>query len=223
MRIPAALLFFLGQVPALSESPSLEGILAKMDQKGETLRSMSARISQKKWTEILQEFDAGESGRFYFLKEKGSLYLRKEITHPQENVLVIGQGTVLFYQPRIRQAQRYQLGKHGDKAEFLLLGFGSDRAALKQAYHIRLLQQETLDGRLTYVLELAPRSSQVSAYFSKIMLWVDSQWWVPIQQKLVEPSQDYLLIRFEDIRLNDKISRSRFELKLPPGVKVIGQ
>lgn len=205
-----------------AQTSSLEEVLAKMDQEGAGLRSMSARITQKKWTHILEEFDKGESGYFYFLRERDQVFLRKDVLTPQENTLIIRQGTVWFYQPRIKQAQRYNLGRNRDKAEFLLLGFGSNQEALKETYKIQLLKQESIDGRQTYVLELTPRSDQVSAYFSKIVLWVDAALWVPIQQKLVEPNHDYLLIRFDDIKLNDRISRSRFDVKLPREVKVIG-
>ena len=36
--------------------------------------------------------------------------------------------------------------------------------------------------------------------------------WVPIQQKLVEPTQDHLLIRFQDLELNPKLSKGDFNV-----------
>ncbi len=82
-----------------AESLTLEQVLTKIDQVGASLRSMSSSISQRRWTDILQEFDQGESGRFYFLKEKDEIYLRKEIDNPQKNTLIISEGTLLYYQP----------------------------------------------------------------------------------------------------------------------------
>ena len=156
-----------GNVP---ESLNLEQILTKIDQRGQTLHAMSSVIIQKRWTEILQEFDEGEKGKFYFLKERGNVYLRKDISNPQENTLVIGEGKVLFYQPRIKQVQRYNLGERRNRAEFLLLGFGSNKDALKEAYNIRFLKREKIEGRVTYSLELVPKSDKVSAYFSTIVM-----------------------------------------------------
>ena len=205
-----------------AQSLTLEQVLGKIDQRGGTLRSMSSSISQKKWTQILEEFDQGESGKFYFLREEGNVYLRKDIPKPQQNTLLIKEGAVLFYQPKIKQVQKYNLGEKRDRAEFLLLGFGTDKDVLKKTYNIRLLRKERLQGRETYHLELTPKSDQLSAYFSKIELWVDTKLWVPIQQKLVEPSEDYLLIQFDDIVLNPQIPRSRFDLKLPKDVNVVG-
>lgn len=216
--------FLLGSGSGSFAQPplTLEQILVKIDEKGARIRSMSARISQKKWTDVLEEFDQGEQGHFYFLKGKDGVYLRKDIMHPQQSHLVIRGGTVTFYQPKIKQAQKWDLGRNRDKAEFLLLGFGSEKARLRETYRIQLLEQEPLQRRETYVLELTPKSRQVSAHFPKIFLWVDSQLWIPVQQKLVEPNRDYLLIRFEEIKLNDKISKSRFKLKLPSDVQVVG-
>ncbi len=205
-----------------SESLTLEQILIKIDERGKTLRAMSSVIIQKRWTDILEEFDEGEKGKFYFLREQGKVYLRKDISQPQENTLVIREGKVLFYQPRIKQVQSYDLGQRRNRAEFLLLGFGSDKDALKETYDIRLLKKEEIEGRETYSLELVPKSEKVSAYFSAIVIWVDSTLWVPIQQKLMEPTQDFLLIRFQDIRLNPKMRKSHFELKLPKDVTVVG-
>jgi outer membrane lipoprotein-sorting protein len=227
MRLGSFLVLLLGSLclaaSSSAQSPSLDQILSRMDQTGAGLHSMSCQISQKKWTDILEEFDKGESGRFYFLKKNGKVYLRKDIAQPQENSLVIADGKVTFYQPRIKQAQEYNLGKNKDKAEFLLLGFGSNKEALKNAYAIRLVGDETVRGRLCHILELTPKSERVSAFFPKIVLWIDSQMNVPIRQKLVEPTKDYLLIDFEGIQLNPPIPDSLFHMKLPKDVKIVGQ
>lgn len=208
-----------GMVP---QSLTLEEVLTKIDQRGSTLKSMSSSISQKKWTDILEEFDQGESGRFDFLKDGDKIYLRRDIMKPQPNSLVVRDGEVLFFQPKIKQLQKYDLGQGHDRAEFLLLGFSSNKEAMREAYDMRLGEKEMIGGRETYLLELTPKSEKVSAYFSQIVLWIDVELWVPIQQKLVEPTRDYLLIRFDDINLNPKITKSRFELKIGDDVQVVG-
>jgi outer membrane lipoprotein-sorting protein len=199
----------------------LDRILTEMDRVGQRLKSMAADIEQRKWTDILGEYDEGERGRFLFLREDGQVLLRKEIAEPTVNTLVVREGKVLFYQPSIKQAQEYRLGRHGDKAEFLLLGFGADKEELSQTYEISLLGEEDLDGRHTYKLELKPRSDQVSAFFVRIFLWVDSERWVPVRQQLVEPTRDHILIAFRNITLNPRLSRSNFDVRIPRDVEVI--
>lgn len=206
---------------AAEAPPSLESVLENMDRRGGDLRSMSARIVQKKWTDILEEFDQEERGDFHFLRDNDAIRLRRDITEPGVSTLLINDGKGTFYQPLLKQANRYDLGARKDRAEFLLLGFTSKKEALREAYAIRWLGPEMIGDRQTYVLELTPRSDKVSAFFSRVVLWVDGRLWVPIQQKLVEPTRDYLLIRFEDVRLNLDLPASRFELDLPSDVNVI--
>lgn len=202
-------------------APSLESVLEEMDRRSANLRSMSANIVQQKWTDILEEFDQEERGVFHFLREKEAIRLRRDITEPGRSTLLINDGKGIFYQPLLKQANRYDLGARKDRAEFLLLGFVSQKEALHKAYSIRWLGPEMVGDRQTYALELTPRASRHSAYFSRIVLWVDGRLWVPIQQKLEEPTRDYLLIRFEDVRLNLNLPASRFDLELPPDVNVI--
>ena len=206
---------------AAEAPPGLESVLENMDRRGANLRSMSARIVQKKWTDILEEFDQEERGDFHFLRDNDAIRLRRDITEPGVSTLLINDGKGTFYQPLLKQANRYDLGARKDRAEFLLLGFTSKQEALREAYAIRWLGPEMIGDRQTYVLELTPRSDKVSAFFSRVVLWVDGRLWVPIQQKLVEPTRDYLLIRFEDVRLNLDLPASRFELDLPSDVNVI--
>lgn len=212
----------LAQESPGAASLALEQVLARMEEHGGALRSLSCDLSQKKWTHILEEFDPEERGRFYFLREGGRVHLRRDLEHPQESWLVISDGKLTFYQPRIKQALRRDLGQDGDRAEYLLLGFGSDPEALKESYEVQLVGQEKVGQRETHVLELSPRSPRVSAIFSKIVLWVDADLWVPVQQQLVEPTRDYQLIRFENIQLNPRLSRSLFEAKLPAETRVVG-
>jgi outer membrane lipoprotein-sorting protein len=201
---------------------TLDDVLERMSKRGSKIVSFRADIVQKKWTEILEEFDAGESGSLRFLKKNDQLFLRKDIDEPQPNHLLIADGEVVFYQPKIKQAQKYQLGNNKNKAEFLLLGFGTSREALDEAYEMRLLGEGEVAGKKTYNLELIPKSDQVSAYFSRIELWVDSKMWLPVQQKLMEPTEDYLMVTFSGIEINPKLSKGDFELKIPKNVKVVG-
>ena len=76
--------FFGNFLPGMaSQALTLEEILTKIDQRGSTLKSMSASIDQKKWTDILEEFDRGESGRFDFLKDGDKIFLRRDIVKPK--------------------------------------------------------------------------------------------------------------------------------------------
>ncbi len=224
LAVPLLVVVATALAGGLAAAPSLtlDQVLGNIEKRGGQLKSMSAAITQKKWTDILGEYDAGESGTLLFLKQDGKVYIRKDIDRPVANHLVINDGRIVFYQPGIRQAQVHEMGSNRDKAEFLLIGFGTSRRALEEAYEIKLVGAEKVAGKDTVAIELTPRSDQVSAYFQKIVLWLDTTTWVPIQQKLVEPTEDHLLVGFDQIKLNPKLSKSDFELKLPKDVHLVG-
>jgi outer membrane lipoprotein-sorting protein len=66
---------------------------------------------------------------------------------------------------------------------------------------------------------LKPKSASAGAFFATITLWIKKSSGVPIQQKLQEPSGDYLLVVFSDEKLNPKISEAKFEQKLPADIE----
>ena len=205
-----------------AQDENLDKILAQMESKGGRVKSMTASLNQQKWTAILEEFDQGESGRFLFLKAKGKVFLRREISKPQPSSLVISDGQAIFYQPILKQAHHHRIGNCRDKTEFMILGFGSDRESLERAYEISLLGEEKLDEVKTYQLVLLPRSEKAQAYFTRIILWIDSKRWIPVQQKLVEPTDDYILVRFHDIVLNPTLSPRDFKIKFPKDTQIVG-
>jgi outer membrane lipoprotein-sorting protein len=69
----------------------------------------------------------------------------------------------------------------------------------------------------TYVLDLKPRAGQ-SGLFSAIRLYVDEARFVPVQTRLTEPTGDFTTVRFEKMRINEKLPPGAFELSLPKGV-----
>jgi len=210
-------------VPAIESraGDQLERVLKQMDDVGKKFRSFTAGFTAKKYTAVLQEFDTPESGKFYYARAKdGSALLRREQTSPADKVLTIKGGVLTVYQPGIKQAQIVSLGKNKDKAEFLALGIGQSPAKLQETFDIGYQGTETINGSECAALVLKPKSQSVAAYFSSVTLWIKRSNGIPIQQKLQEPSGDYVLMNFFDERLNLDIPASEFEQKLPKGVEV---
>jgi outer membrane lipoprotein-sorting protein len=202
-----------------NQSGELQTVLKQMETVGKNFRSFSARFSQKKYTAVLKEFDTPESGEFYYARAKdGSALLRKEVTSPGKSILTIKGEVATVYQPAIKQAQVYNLGKNKDKAEYLALGIGQSPASLMENFNISYHGSEPINGAPCSVLLLNPKNPKAAAFFSAITLWIKKTTGVSVQVKLQEPSNDYLLINFLDEKLNAKIPDSKFEQKLPGGV-----
>lgn len=207
---------------AASDDADLKQVLALMNKFGQTFRSFTAQLAQKKYISVLKEFDQEEKGVFYYERGRNNLArLRKEISQPTPSIATIDNGVLIAYEPKVKQARRIDLGKDKDKAEFLAIGIGQSPARLEETFNLKLLGVETLQGQKTYQLELRPKSAKASAFFSSIVLWVDSVRGMPIQQKFMEPNGDYTLVTFSHIKINVKIPPGTFQLKLPKGVQFI--
>lgn len=204
-----------------SNRGSLEQVLEQMETVGKSFRNFSSNFTQKKYTAVLREFDTPESGEFYYARAKdGSALLRQEVVSPGKRILTIKDGIATVYNPVIKQAQVINLGKNKDKAEYLALGLGQSPAKLQSTFEIEYQGTEQVGGIACSILLLKPKSASVSAYFSAITLWVKNATGVPIQQKLQEPSGDYLLVNFSNEKLNTKIPDTKFEPQLPQGIEI---
>ena len=80
---------------------------------------------------------------------------------------------------------------------------------------------ETVDGVKTARLNLVPRNEKLKASITNIILWLDPQRDVSLQQKFIEPGENYRLTHYTDIELNPKISNDVFELKTPAGTTTV--
>jgi outer membrane lipoprotein-sorting protein len=206
---------------AKSSSAALDQVLERMGSVGKTFRSFQADFTQRQYVAVLKEFEDPGSGFFIYARANdGSALIRQEFKAPGYKILTIKGGVALFYQPSLKQAMKYNLGKHKDKAEFLALGVGQSPAKLRETFNIEYRGEEAVDGVSCSVLLLIPKSSSVAAYYSAITLWIRKSDSVSIQQKLQEPSGNYLINKFSSVRLNAKISESQFEQTLPKGVEI---
>jgi len=206
---------------AKSSASALDQVLERMGSVGKTFRSFQADFTQRKYVAVLKEFENPESGMFIYARANdGSALIKQEFKAPGHRILTIKGGVALVYQPSLKQAMKYNLGKNKDKAEFLALGIGQSPAKLRESFNIEYRGEEAVDGIPCSVLLLVPKSSSAAAFFSAITLWIRKSNSLSIQQKLQEPSGDYLINKFSSEKLNPKISESQFEQTLPKGVEI---
>jgi outer membrane lipoprotein-sorting protein len=203
------------------QETELQRTLNQMDSVGKSFRSFTARISQKKYTAVLKEFDMPETGQLYVARSRdGSTLLRRDISSPGKSTLTIKEGTAIYYQPEIKTAQIYDLGKNKDKAEYMAAGIGQPPTSLQKDFEITYQGTESVNGTACSILLLKPKSQKVAALFSSITLWISKSSGLPLQDKFQEPGGDYLLVTFSDEKFNPKISRSMFDQRLPSDVGI---
>jgi outer membrane lipoprotein-sorting protein len=195
---------------------SLDDILKQMDREAAQFQSLTATIERTKVTVVVND-RSSETGQMD-VRRDGKM--RIDLASPDQKTILRDGDHIYIYTPKIRRVEEYDIGKHRDVVDqLLLLGFGTTGENLKKEYLITLQGEENADGERVARLELTPRSDEVRKQISKIELWLNEANWIPAQQQFYETgSGDYSVIRYQNVARNVPISDARFRSAWPKGV-----
>jgi outer membrane lipoprotein-sorting protein len=214
----AAVAWFLVFPSTLVAGPlTLDDVVRQMDREQGQFQSLTASIERTKVTLVVNDRST-ESGKIE-IRRDGKM--RIELFYPDQKTVLRDGDHIYIYSPKIRRVEDYDVGKHRDLVDqLLLLGFGTSGENLKKSYLITLQGEETLNGQQKVVrLELTPRSDDVRKQISRIDLWLNEANWLPAQQQFYETgSGDYSIIRYLNVARNVPISDARFRPSWPKGV-----
>jgi outer membrane lipoprotein-sorting protein len=196
-----------------TDSAGLERILTQMDATAKNFKTTEATVLWDQYQKVIDETET-EKGRIYFRREGGEIQMAADFVAPDKKYVIYSGGRVQVYQPKIDQVNEYNAGKNrSDVESFLVLGFGGGGHDLIKSYDVKFLGSETVNGVATGKLELVPKSARLKNNFPRILLWIDSARGISVQQQFFELSGDYRLIKYSDIRMNQKLPDSAFKLK----------
>ncbi len=201
---PAFFLACLAAAPADAGS-----VLRSLEHAGRALQTMQAAFVETKVLVLLD--DRTESRGSVVLQVPGRLRWNYEA--PSPGTMIVKDGKYVRYFPTSKQVFRGAAKGEAD----LLVGFGPAAAGLGGKYEVTLVGEETVGARAAHVLDLEPRPGR-GGLFAGIRLWVDKERSVPVQTRLTEPTGDHTTIRFERVRLNEKLPAGAFDVKLPGDV-----
>jgi len=200
---------------------SLESVLTRMDQTAAAFKTAEADFVWDQYQSVVQETDT-QAGTIYFRRNSKDLEMAANITKPDQKYVLFSKGNVSVYQPKMDQVTEYSAGKNkADFESFLVLGFGGRGHDLQKTFDVTYKGDETVQGTATSKLELVPKSQRGKNISAKIVLWIDNARGVSVQQQFFEPSGDYRLAKYSNIKLNTKITDDVFKLKTTPNTKVV--
>lgn len=204
-----------------SNDQELERVLSEMDAAAERFRSAQATFVWEHFQKVVEESDS-QNGRIYFRRTGGEVQMAADITQPDPKYLLLSEGKVQLYQPKIEQVTVYNMAKYRDQVEsFLLLGFGAGGHEMLKSYDVKYLGTAKLGDANTANLDLVPKPQSMRNKISHIALWIDPAKGVSLQQQIFEPSGDYRLTKYSDIQLNQKLPESAFKLKTTGKTKFV--
>lgn len=197
---------------------NVQQVLSRMDKAATEFKSMTAQVTYLQHTQVLGEDDT-ETGTVTMKKvQQGEVQGRVDFTAPDRKIVTFEKRKAQEYFPKINTLQIYDLAKHGEQLDkFLMIGFGSSGTELAKDYDVTVLGTE--NG--TIHLQLIPKTAETRKYIQKMELWIPDQGGpYPLREKIYEPSGDYRLVTYTDLKINPPLPGDALQLKLPAGVKI---
>ncbi|MCA2969969.1 MAG: hypothetical protein INH43_15755 [Acidobacteriaceae bacterium] len=204
----------------LRAAETLDQVRARMDSAANAFVSLTADVEKVTYTAVIRDTQT-ESGTFKLKKVKtGDLRVRMEIAKPNVKSIALSRNKYELYLPNIRTVQEFDLGKYRSLVDqFLLLGFGTPTRELLKSYDMKVLGAETLNGRATTKVELVPKAAGVREHLKRVEMWIPLTDGNPVQQKFYQPSGDYFLSAYTNVKVNPTIADADLALNLPKGTK----
>ena len=204
---------------APSADAQLDAVLARMDEASAAFKGFAADVRKVSHTEVVN-IDEVDSGTILVKRLKPhDTRIRVDLTNPRRETVSVGGGKIQIFYPQTNEAQEVDLGKNrGVVDQFMLLGFGSNSAELKNAYSVSFGGVETVNGQKATRIELVPKDPEILARVKKSELWISDKGWV-VQQKLHTGGGDYLLSTYSKMEFSPSIADAALKLELPKGVK----
>ena len=217
----ASAVFFVIFGMLTAHAQNLESVLNSMDKAAVDFRTAQTDFVWDQYQKVVDDHDY-QKGTMYFRREGSDIEMVADINSPIKKYVLFNGNTVSVYQPSIDQVTQYSAGKNkADFESFLVLGFGGRGHDLAKSFDVSYAGMEQVQGVNAAKLELTPKSQRVKNMFSTITLWIDPARGVSVQQRFVEPSGDYRLAKYDNIKLNQKIPGDVFKLKTTGHTKVI--
>jgi outer membrane lipoprotein-sorting protein len=206
---------FLAQAAASAAAgDTVQQVLARMDKAASQFQSMTAQVTHVTHTEVLNDDSTPETGTVTMkMVQPGEVQAKLEFTSPDPRTITIEKRRVQEYLPKINTLQIFDLDKKGPQLDkFLMIGFGTSGTEIASNYEVTILAPQHL--------QLIPKSADVKHYMVKVELWIPEQGDpYPVREKITEPSGDYILWTYSDLKINPPLKPDALQLKPRPGVK----
>jgi outer membrane lipoprotein-sorting protein len=214
-----------GQKPAApaqtGAASERDAVLAKMNHSAAGFKSAQGDFEFETYTKLVDEKDR-QQGHIYFRRSDKGVDAAFNIVGKVPKQVVYKDGLIRIYEPRINQVTERDVSKNKSDVEaFLSLGFGARGDDLLRDYDVKMAGWETINATRTAKLELVPKNEKMRQTYAKIVLWVDPERDVLLQQQFFEPSGDYRLASYNNMKLNGNLSDDYFRLKPNPKATIV--
>lgn len=207
--------------PAAAAAPDLATVLTNMDAAASGWKGMRASLEWVRYMALVDDRSVEEGKIVVRRTADGSAAMLISFEDPNVYFLSVQGTRVEIYKPKIKTVEEYDVSDSKAKVEnALLLGFGTSGSYLGQHYDIKLLGPAAVKGESVVHLDLQPKDPQAELNSQRIEMWVSTDIWQPVQQKIYDRNPgDYRLYSYSEVVLNPALTAEDFRLRLARGTK----
>ena len=201
-------------------SAELKTVLAQMNQAATRFKSLQADFEWETFDKLINETTI-QKGKAYFRRPGSDIETlfnfyasSSKADGTLDKQALYQRGVFKLYEPRINRVTERDVGKNkSDVDAFMSLGLGGRGDALVAGFTVIWQGWETVDGVKTAKLEVTGKSPSIQKVFSQAVLWIDPERDIAVKQQFFEASGDYRLVRYHNIKFNEKVADNIFRLK----------
>ena len=194
-------LFATAQTP-LSEAQSNE-IMASLTKTASSMQTMQCRFVQSKTMSMLAEPSVSE-GKMYFASPDR---LRWEYMTPYAFALVVNGERIVNVTDGQAEALDGNSGRMYQGITSMIMGSASG----KKLFDATTFDIVLYDDGACWKAEMTPKRRDMKRMFSQLVFHFDKKTQVIDHVEFLDPKGDNTVIRFEEIRLNEKIGEEQFQ------------
>lgn len=206
-------------------SLTVDQLLDNMEAVRKKLKTSRAKVVKQRQIEVL-ELTEKSTGNMWF---KMPRLLRLELTDAdtgKETIEIVSRTYAWRYRPHKKTAERVTLGqaKQLDKSAYPFeYGLARDIHTLREAYDLKLLPAEKIDGRDVLPLRLDPKGG-TDYTTSRFEFWIDKKTWLPLQVREFSSNEEIIeTYTLSNVELNVPLADTLFEFEPPDDVEVFIQ
>jgi len=183
----------------------VEALKTKLANENTKLQSITSDFVQEKHLTILSE-DIVSKGKFYFKKDR---QIRWEYTEPY-NYLIIINGDQIHIRDD-KKTSNYNAGSNkmfkeiNDLITNLIQGNTLNE---KKKFDLSFFEDNSF-----YLIRMIPKNKGMKEFLSQIEMYIEKKTFTVAKLLMIEPSEDYTLIKFENKHLNETIPNNTFTIR----------
>jgi outer membrane lipoprotein-sorting protein len=214
VRILAALL--IAQAAAGQEAPAdqaAKAALRKLAERFREARTLSARVTQNRRTELLEK-PLVSSGMMYYRRDPARLVFR--LTEPRKAEIHMDRTSYQVYRPDEKRLERTEF-ENDEVTGKILMVFEPKPDDLGRTFTIR--GGESKDGRIEVHLE--PADEKVRRRLRRVSLTIAEADGALKRLSYFDADGDEVTLDLADVAINPDLASDLFTLQVPEGTRVL--